>query len=262
MNTLPKLMSLVAISGLLVLVEGRSLAQESGSAPTSASESEDAVEADANTEETSEEERETAEEAESREDKGTLADRIKSVQRKTFVKKGRFELSPQFGLSLNDSFFTHISLGAGAAYHVADSFALELRGGGVIASPESSALRFVREETDSLIEDPPAFKYYGDANGVWAPVYGKFSLFGESIIHFDGYVTLGFGVFGTDSGAHPAANVGVGSRFFLTDWLAARVELRDHVFLENRNGESDLQHLLSVNLGVSFFLPTSFDSTL
>lgn len=188
-----------------------------------------------------------------------LSDRVKSVQRKDFLKRERIEIFPQFGLDLNDPFFQHLLVGVSGAYHVADSFAVELRGGFVFASLEQDAIRFVRQETDSLIEDPPEFKYHADLDALWAPFYGKISLFGEGILHFDTYLTAGGGVFGTDAGLNPAINVGIGQRYFITDWIVARVELRDYIFMDNRNGESDLQNLLVLGFSVSGFFPTSFE---
>ncbi len=188
-----------------------------------------------------------------------LSDRIKSVQRKVFLKKRRFELFPFFGLDLNDPFFQHLLVGAAAGYHLADSLSVEARAGFVFKSLNQKAIRFVRQETDSLLEDPPEFKYHADIDVLWAPIYGKISLFGDAILHFDTYVTVGPGVFGTDSGANPAVNVGIGQRYFITDWLVARIEIRDYIFIEKRAGQSDLQNLLVLGFSVSGFLPTSFD---
>lgn len=188
-----------------------------------------------------------------------LSDRIKSVERKVFLKKHRLELFPYFALDLNDPFFQHLIVGAALGFHVADSLSLEARGGVVIASLKQSAIRFVRTETDSLLKNPPEFKYNADLDLVWAPVYGKLSLFGEGILHFDTYINAGPGIFGTDAGVNPAANFGIGQRYFITDWLVARLELRDYIFLDTRNGESDIQNLLILGFSVSGFFPTSFE---
>lgn len=191
--------------------------------------------------------------------KQKLSDRVKSVQRKDFIKKERIEIFPQFALDLNDPFYQHLIVGASGAYHVADSFAVELRGGFVFASIEQSAIRFVRVETESLIDDPPEFKYHVDVDALWAPFYGKISLFGEGILHFDTYLTAGGGAFGTDAGLNPSLNFGIGQRYFINDWLVARVEIRDYVFMDNRGGESDLQNLLVLGFSVSGFFPMSFE---
>lgn len=193
------------------------------------------------------------------ESKKKLSDRIKSVQRKAFMKQQRVEIFPQFALDLNDPFYQHLIVGGAVGFHLADSFSLEARGGVVIASLEQSAIRFVRDETDSLLEDPPEFKYHFDLDALWAPFYGKISLFGEGILHFDTYLTVGPGVFGTDAGLNPAANIGIGQRYFINEFLTARIEIRNYLFLDNRDGNSDLQNLLVLGFAVSGFFPTTFE---
>lgn len=188
-----------------------------------------------------------------------LEDRIKSVQRKVFLKKQRIELFPYFGLDLNDPFFQHLLVGASVSYHLSDSIALEARGGAVIASLKQGAIRLVRQEAGAVLENPPEFKYHADLDFTWAPFYGKISLFGEGILHFDTYLTAGPGIFGTDAGLNPAANIGIGQRYFLTKWLVARIELRDYLFIDSRNNRSDLQNLLVLGFSVSGFFPTSFE---
>lgn len=193
------------------------------------------------------------------ENKKKLSDRVKAVQRKAFLKKHRLEVFPHFAVDLNDAFFTHLIVGGAVGFHLADSLSLEARGGVVVGSVEQSAIRFVRTETGSLLDNPPEFKWHADLDLLWAPLYGKLSLFSEGILHFDTYVTLGPGVFATDAAVNPAVNVGIGQRYFLTDWLVARIELRDYIFLDSRDGESDLQNLLILGFALSGFFPTSFD---
>src|SRR5262245_12842238 len=188
-----------------------------------------------------------------------LSDRIKSVQRKVFLKKGRVEVFPQFALDLNDPFFEHFIVGAAVGFHLVDSMSVEVRGGATIGKLKQSAIRFVRTETDSLLKNPPEFKYHADLDFLWAPFYGKISLFSEAILHFDTYLTAGPGIFGTDAGLNPAANIGIGQRYFITDWLVARVEVRNYLFLDNRNGESDIQNLLVLGFALSGFFPMSFE---
>lgn len=192
-------------------------------------------------------------------DKTKLSDRIKAVQRKAFLKRQRVEFAPYFGLDLNDPFYQHFIIGGSVGFHLADSLSVEARVGGVIGSVKQSAIRFVRQETDSLIVDPPAFKMHGDIDFTWAPLYGKISLFGEGILHFDTFLTAGPGIFLTDAGVNPAMNVGLGQRYFINDWLVVRAEVRDYIFIDSRNGRSDLQNLVILGLSVSGFFPMTFE---
>lgn len=188
-----------------------------------------------------------------------LSDRVKAVQRKAFLKRHRLEVFPHFALDLNDPFFQHFIVGGSVGFHLADALSIEARGGVVVGSVEQSAIRFVRTETGSLIEDPPEFRWHADLDLLWAPLYGKVSLFSERILHFDTYLTVGPGVFATDAAVNPAVNVGIGQRYFLTDWLVARIELRDYIFVDARNGESDIQNLLVLGFALSGFFPTTFE---
>jgi outer membrane beta-barrel protein len=210
--------------------------------------------------EASQEQKESAEaEGEKKEKKRSLEDRVKAVERKVFLKKKRLEIFPYFGLDLNDAFFQHYLVGASVSYHFADSAAFELRGGYVFASVRSSAIQIVRQDAGAVLNNPPVFRYHADADFDWAPIYGKFSLLGEGILHFDTYITGGGGAFGTDSGAHPSFNVGLGLRTFLSQWLTVRLELRDYFFTDTRADVSGLQKELVFGFSLSGFFPTSFE---
>ncbi len=207
--------------------------------------------------ETSAEEEVTKEAAE--EDEQKLSDRIKSVQQKVFLKRRRFDVTPFVGLNLNDAFFRQLTLGGSLAYHITDGLALEARGVGVVVQEETDVVRFVREETDALLTEQYELDYLVDFDLLWAPIYGKMSLFGDAILHFDTYIAAGGGLVGTDVGLHGAGNLGIGMRFFALKWLAVRIEYRNYFFVEERNGDSELRTPGFFGLMVSFFLPPKFE---
>ncbi len=194
-----------------------------------------------------------------REAEDDLSDRIKAVQRKVFLKKERLELFPYFGFDLNDPFFTHMVVGGSLSYHFVDSLAIEARGGFVVASLEKNIVRIIRTQAGAILENPPEFQFHADVDLTWAPLYGKISLLGDGILHFDTYVTGGPGVFGTDEGVNPAFNIGIGQRYFVNKWLTVRAELRNYMFIEDRNNASTLQNLMVVGFFASVFLPTAFE---
>lgn len=209
--------------------------------------------------------------ADGEEGSSKLADRIKAVERKVFLKKGRFELMPYVGMDLNDAFFQHFFVGAAASWHVEDSLALELRGGFAFAEIEKGSVRFTRVATGSLLEGAPSLLAHAELDAVAAPIYGKLSLFGESILHFDTFLALGGGIFVTQreqregeeavltevTNVNPAVNLGLGMRFFANEWLVFRVELRNYTYIETGD-QSDLQNVTLLGLAVSGFFPTTF----
>lgn len=253
--------SLTALSTLTLLVllctSGAAHAQDApGDAPKA-----DTAKTDPAGDQEAQKEREEADKADEQRDErnARLADRIKSVQRKVFLKRERIELYPYVGLDLNDPFFQHFLVGASLSYHVVDSIALEVRGGYAVARIKQKALEIARQAEGIVLENAPEFKYHADLDFGWAPFYGKISLLGEGILHFDTYVSAGPGIFGTDAGVNPALNVGIGQRYYINRWLTARIELRDYIFIDNRPDQSSVQNLLVFGASISGFFPTSFE---
>ncbi len=214
------------------------------------------------------------EESTGREEKtSTLEDKIRPVSGHLFLKDGRFELSPSLGLSLADAFFQKYSLGAKFSYHLAETFSI-----GAHASYSlnfaGSALSVCRTtEGGGLICDKPEVSQLKDVPGkvdllagidfAWAPLYGKISLLAEKVLHFDTQIVAGasgiryqkpggqmtFGV-----GGH----IGIGQRYFITDSITLRAELRDYIYRADTVtlGESNakFENQIMFELGVSFFL--------
>ena len=57
-----------------------------------------------------------------------LGDRVKAVQRKGVLKRGRFEVAPLLAVSVNDAFYQKVGGGLRLAYSPQDSFAIAARG--------------------------------------------------------------------------------------------------------------------------------------
>jgi hypothetical protein len=100
-----------------------------------------------------------------------IADRIKAVSRKYFLKKNRFELTPAMGLSVNDAFFRNYIVQVDATYHIVEPFALELRVGGAFAGEPLEPVRFLRDEFKVLTGLVRPI-YMVDLSGTFSPAYG------------------------------------------------------------------------------------------
>ena len=48
-------------------------------------------------------------------------------------------------------------------------------------------------------------------------------------------------------------DVGAGYRLLLTDWLALRIDVRDHIFESDLLGEDEYKHNLEAHTGLSVF---------
>jgi outer membrane beta-barrel protein len=213
----------------------------------------------------------------------TLEDRIKAVSRKTFIKAGRVTAVPMLAASTNDAFYQHFGVGGRVSWHLVDSLAIDA--GMIVVPPyvgtfELPTLRVIRNQYSAVPNVATLFGY-GDIGVTFSPIYGKFSILGSWIIHFDAFVSGAVGVavdsnrysvfgqelpevttgFGTYSvpGFNPAAEVGFGGRIFLLRWLTLRAEVRDYIYPQHRAGIARLQNLVMVQFGVGFYFPFDFE---
>lgn len=190
----------------------------------------------------------------------TLEERIPSVTRRTFRKVGRLQLAPSVGLSLNDPFYDHVMLGAGLHYHVLESLSIGVNGTYSLAVDNDVGVAGGVGEFDNEFD---RLAYSGYLEVAWAPFYGKLSLLAESVLHFDTFISVGGGVVGLDRGDPTiAGSVAIGQHYFLNDWLAFRIELRDQIFTMARteiDPDESVQNLLTFTVGLAFYVPGDFE---
>lgn len=195
-----------------------------------------------------------------------LGDKVKAVQRKGFLKKGRIELAPVFAATVNDAFYEKFGYGLRLAYNLHDAFAVAVRG-----------TRYTKYKTDNVREAKIAFQSQllnSDIeqqvmlDGVWSPIYGKASFLGDSIVHFDLFLSAGFGLVWSatsgpplDQGPHWATDFGGGVRFYPREWMAFEIGLLATLYPDQPVAllPATVQKVFAANVGLSFFFPTSFE---
>jgi outer membrane beta-barrel protein len=205
-----------------------------------------------------------------------LGDRVKAVQRKGFLKRHRFELTPLFAATVNDAFYQKVGGGLRAAFNLGDAFAIAARG----AIYQQEDLKLAPIRTNNVREGKVAFQsqllssqIYRLAmiDGIWSPVYGKAAWLDRSIVHFDLFLTAGFGLVWSATsfdgagkaglGPHVAADVGAGLRFYPLEWLALEAGMMLTLYPDQpmETVPGTLQKVLAANVGVSFFFPWRFE---
>lgn len=194
----------------------------------------------------------------------TQEDRVKSVQRKVYLKKGRFELAPFVTTSINDPFYAKYGASLRLGYYLADTVALAARGS-LLATAGNDDVRTAKRAFDARIfASRPRWSAMGDVE--WSPLYGK-SAFMNSILHFDAYLLGGLGVVNTETsqnvagreGLRPALDLGAGVRFVAKDFLAVNVAIINTSYADQPLGttKSSTQNLMTLNAGISLFFPFS-----
>ena len=203
----------------------------------------------------------------------TQEDRVKSVQRKLYVKRGRFELAPSIVINVNDPYYTKIGGSLRGAFHLADNLAFAARFT-LMQTSKTDDVRVAKKNLQSKIfYSVPYWSTMFDVE--WSPFYGKVS-FLNSILHLDAYVIGGGGVVYTETsgarnedgtpdpsrtGVKPAFDLGVGMRFVAKDFLAVNVALVNTTYADvpTGSGKAVTQNLMMLQAGVSIFFP--FKST-
>jgi len=213
---------------------------------------------------------------------------IVTVIRKPFLKVRRWELEPLLGTTMNDNMIRHFSSGAQINYYLTDVLAVGLEG--------QYFTKSFREPFDLVARQArrlPTINQYNFSAAVnfhYVPVYGKFAILDKKIITWETMFTAGLGV--TQSEVVPrdprfegfsnfliTPNVGASLRFFLFKWMTISAGVRDYLFVDKfepvgrsdqmfptaalakENADSAFINNVMFQLGVSFWLPPTFEYT-
>jgi outer membrane beta-barrel protein len=235
-----------------------SLAQEAPAASSEAASSDTEV-----AEEAKESEGELAEEEKERK---TLQDRIRAVSRRVFLKRQRFELVPNAGLTTNDPFVRAYPVGLRGSWHFNEELAVDF-GGNFVPPFFQQELQDVRllsgnqDELDPARDNSARLISTADVGVTFSPFYGKLALAAEYVLHFDGFISAGLGAVFDSSPqlVNPALEVGLGARVFLLRWLTIRTDLRNYVYPSFANDELSFPNVLTLTVGVGIHIPFDFD---
>jgi outer membrane beta-barrel protein len=107
------------------------------------------------------------------------------------------------------------------------------------------------------VEETPVQFFLGHL--VWSLAYGKVRWLGGAIGRFDFYLSLGGGATLEEGERGLTGSGGFGMKFYLTEWLALRLDVRDHVREQKRVqlGVEKVVNDVSAMGGLSVFLPFS-----
>ena len=219
---------------------------------------------------------------------------IKTLQRKTFLKLKRWELSPHAAAVINDPFLKRRIIGTGVAYNLTEIFAIEamLDYGLDLGESDLSTLTKQIKDDNNVAPDISRVLAFGDVSFVYSPIYGKAAVLGRQIVNFDVYGKFGMGIAqtkddGTVSGIldgsdnicpdistlnsnseqalfcqtqiqwHPTSSFGGGFRVIFNDSFAVRLEGRSLTYIETVNSTMlEMKNLFLVQGSASFFLPS------
>ena len=217
-----------------------------------------------------------------------IREEIYAMQQIYALRVRRFEINPYWSFTLNDQFVNHPAPGLALNYYITNVLAVGLNGN--YYRPFNVDREFNAQVRRAARVAVPLTEYDWSAalNFTYVPAYGKFAGFGDFIFHYDAYVVGGVGAISTrpipvidpdnrnfEFEPKLGFNAGIGLRIFFNRWFAAMLEVRDYIFndkLENLEidlanptdkstwtDESSLTNNVQAQLGVSIFLPFSFE---
>jgi outer membrane beta-barrel protein len=176
---------------------------------------------------------------------------IQTLQRKNFMKIGRYEGGAGVGFVTNDPFINRYLLAPHFAYHVTEIFAVEVAGAW---SPDfgTGDWKPITEQiivNNVVTPDISKIEFYANGNFQFSPIYGKVAV-GDRIVNFDIFGVFGTGIVNTRddlealgnadeeiaivsaSQFHPTLNYGGGVRVILSESFAVRAEGRGLSYIE------------------------------
>ncbi|MFC1609345.1 outer membrane beta-barrel domain-containing protein [Myxococcota bacterium] len=210
------------------------------------------------------------------------------VQHRVYSKSGKLELTPLFYTSLNNKFVGHFGIGFAAAYHLRENLSIEFQTTvPFVIKQFYSALVFEVYDHESLtpeVVDLKQMDYFGALSVQFSALYGKMEFYGW-LIDYDFYATAGFGLVSTLETCPPnrdgcgddlgigrglrspdgagdrfklSGNLGGGMRFFFSDHVGLRLEIRDVVFSDKAEDAgvvtSDIRNNVLFIAGLTFLL--------
>jgi outer membrane beta-barrel protein len=93
------------------------------------------------------------------------------------------------------------------------------------------------------------------AHLLWSIAYGKMRWFGGPISRFDLYLAVGAGITDNQTARGLTFSAGLGIKFYLNDWFALRIDVRDQILQQELLGESRIVNNLTATFGLSVFMP-------
>ena len=187
---------------------------------------------------------------------------VKILQNRFFKKAFRPEVGLITGRFVNEAYTSTIFAGGRLTFFYDEWLGLEFQK--IWTSVEESAdrkslneLKYRRLETDEVVSPDPdtnAIAGSTDLSVVYAPFYGKLNFADKVIIYADLYASLGLSKVDTDQGSLNSISWAFGQRLYWKKSISFRFEIKDRIYIEDRNGSDHTKPSYSADIGVSYYL--------
>jgi outer membrane beta-barrel protein len=161
-----------------------------------------------------------------------------------------FEIGPYAGIISIQDFESEIVYGVRAAWHVTEDFFFEANYG--VSEGDLTSYEKLSGGAPLFADDDRDYTYY-NLNLGWNVFPGEVFLFDDYALKSDFYLIGGVGNTDFLGDNWFTVNVGVGYRLLLNDWIAWRVDVRDHIYDRDAFGTEETVNNIEWTTGVTFF---------
>lgn len=204
------------------------------------------------------------------EEVGVLADDdVRVVQKMKYVKAGNHEVGFMLTAQPWDAYTGGFMAGFDLTLNATENIGVEImvQGGYGWGNGHYKDVNFlgttIGGDLSALSSDARRQLAGGSVNVVWSPIYAKLAWGTKAVVHFDVYGTLGAHGYLNQQldpdgtlGANFGPSIGLGTKFFLSQKVALKVDLRDHISLETRRytGRFTVRNNFQFGLGLAFYV--------
>ena len=159
-----------------------------------------------------------------------------------------FEVGIYGGMLAVEDFGSNALIGLNLAYHINESVFAEATYG--ITSVDESSFERLSGSVE-LLEDRD-YQFYGLSMG-WNILPGEVFISDKYAFNTSTYIIAGVGNTDFAGDSYFTYNFGGGFRFYATDYLALRLDVRDYIFDIDLLGKNGSTHNLAITTGISIY---------
>ncbi|MFT7622060.1 MAG: outer membrane beta-barrel protein [Myxococcota bacterium] len=196
------------------------------------------------------------------------------------LRDGRHHITPTVGFTFNDAYKRNLSAGLSYRYYFNNWFGLGVDVMGTYLALDTG----LTTQVDAKLSAPGVSGRPSTANlsvlahvgATFVPLYGKMMLVGKVPVSYDVHFIVGAGYAGyagegdITSGGSFSPVVGIGTRWFFSEWIALQVDVRDYIVVDMPiaapanvlDPPGSVEQNFMVTVGVSFFFPPDLETSL
>lgn len=176
------------------------------------------------------------------------------IQNRKFKMAHEFTL--QAGVQPLDAFAKGITASGRYTLHFDDFSAWEIGAGTYSFNIDTGLKQQLQDNFGVQPESLPTLQLTLESNYVMKPFYGKLSLFNQTLLYAELFLVGGLTVTSWSDGSfRPGPDLGVGARFFVTEWMSVRADIRHAVVMNGIpvvDPQATVDGVMYLGLGASF----------